>query len=88
MIELIEWNFIIVTGENVTGLNIEMEKINGFQFNFSLNPSFLEFTSESLYFKANSEEIINFESVNIPIAVIRQAIGSAFIRLVWTSTKM
>ena len=40
----------------------------------------LEFAEESLYFGLSSEEHIKYESINVPISIVRQAVGSSFIR--------
>ncbi|MHA1542237.1 MAG: ATP-dependent nuclease [Candidatus Hodarchaeales archaeon] len=36
--------------------------------------------SESLFFGLSSEEYIKYESINVPITIVRQAVGSAFIK--------
>ncbi|MCK4849470.1 MAG: AAA family ATPase, partial [Candidatus Heimdallarchaeota archaeon] len=60
---------------------VNLDQISTLKFNLSLNPELLEFTEESLYFGlSSSEEHIKYESINVPITIVRQAIGSTFIR--------
>ncbi|MHA2216155.1 MAG: ATP-dependent nuclease [Candidatus Hodarchaeales archaeon] len=59
---------------------VNLEKISNLKFKLSLNPELLEFTSESLFFGLSSEEYIKYESINVPITIVRQAVGSAFIK--------
>jgi len=59
---------------------VNLDQISTLKFKMSLNPELLEFTEESLYFGLSSEEYIKYESINVPIMIVRQAVGSAFIR--------
>ena len=59
---------------------VDIDNINKVTFNFSLNPEFLEFIQESLIFEVKNKEYLKYESVNVPISIIRQAVGSTYIR--------
>ncbi|MHA2096437.1 MAG: AAA family ATPase, partial [Candidatus Hodarchaeales archaeon] len=62
------------------GSIVDLTQINTLEFNLTLNPGFLEFLKESLHLKLRSDEIINYESVNVPVPMIRDALGITFIR--------
>ncbi len=59
---------------------MDLTKIKSLEFDLSLNPSFLEFLEESLFLRLRSDEIIKYESVNVPVPMIRDALGTTFIR--------
>jgi predicted ATP-dependent endonuclease of OLD family len=59
---------------------VNLTKIRSIEFELTLNPGFLEFLSESLLLKLHSEEVIKYESVNVPVPMIRESIGMTFIR--------
>ncbi len=59
---------------------VDLAQIRALEFNLTLNPGFLEFISETMQLHLESEEIIRYESVNVPVPMIRESIGSTFIR--------
>ncbi len=59
---------------------VDLTEICSLEFNLTLNPGFLEFISESLLLKLRSEEVIKYESVDVPVPMIRDSIGMTFIR--------
>ncbi len=59
---------------------VNLSQISSLEFNLTLSPSFLEFLNESLLLHLRSEEIIKYESVNVPVPMIRDSLGTTFIR--------
>lgn len=60
---------------------VDLERIQSIRFDLSLNPEMLEFVKESLFLVTSQEDdLIKYESVTVPTALIRQTLGSAFIR--------
>ncbi len=59
---------------------LNLEKVSALEFNLTLNPEFLSFVDEKLFFHINNEEKIPFISSDLPVSIIQQAIGSAFFR--------
>ncbi|MFX0149598.1 MAG: ATP-dependent endonuclease [Candidatus Hodarchaeota archaeon] len=59
---------------------ITPESISSLKFELDLNPEFLSFVNEKLYFHLRNGEEILFQSEKLPISIIQQAIGSAYVR--------
>lgn len=59
---------------------LSLEKIKALEFKLTLNPEFLSFVEENLFFHLKNGEEIKFLSDDLPVSVIQQAIGSAFFR--------
>ncbi|MFX0171157.1 MAG: ATP-dependent endonuclease, partial [Candidatus Hodarchaeota archaeon] len=59
---------------------ITPESINSLKFELDLNLEFLAFVNEKLYFHLKNGEEILFQSEKLPISIIQQAIGSAYVR--------
>ncbi|MHA2173997.1 MAG: ATP-dependent nuclease [Candidatus Hodarchaeales archaeon] len=59
---------------------VNIDNIKKMNFDMNLNPEFLEFIQESIYFELKGEEYLQFESINVPISIIRHAFGSYYIR--------
>ncbi|MHA2290373.1 MAG: ATP-dependent nuclease [Promethearchaeota archaeon] len=59
---------------------VDLSQILSLEFNLTLSPSFLEFLNESLFLHLRSGEKIMYESVNVPVPMIRDSLGTTFIR--------
>ncbi|MFX0185025.1 MAG: AAA family ATPase [Candidatus Hodarchaeota archaeon] len=61
-------------------INTNPEMISSLKFELTLNPEFLAFVNEKLSFRLKNGELIAFHSEKLPISIIQQAIGSAYVR--------